>query len=66
MLPINSKFSSCASKVTGDPLRGTVRVTFTSSPAEYSFTGVSRRAILGAVILRPASIGQWINRHCFS
>ena len=66
MLPINSKFSACARKVTGNPLRGTVGVTFTSSDKVYRFTGVSRRAILGAVILPPASVGKWINRHCFA
>jgi len=66
MLPINSNFSSAASKVIGNPFKGTVRVTFTSGPTEYRFAGVSRRAILGAVILPPASVGQWINRHCFA
>jgi hypothetical protein len=63
-LPINSKFSSCARKVTGNPITGTVRVTFTSGSTEYRYTGVSRRAILGAAILPPVSVGQWVNRHC--
>lgn len=65
-LPIDCEFSSCARKVTGNPITGTVRVTFTSSPAEYRFTGVSRREIIEAVILRPLSVGEWINRHCFA
>jgi len=65
-LPINSKFSTAARKVTGNPFTGTVRVTFVSGPTEYRFPGVSRWEILGAVILPPASVGQWINRHCFT
>jgi len=65
-LPIDCQFSSAASKMTGNPITGTVGVTFTSSDKVYRFTGVSRRAILGAVILPPASVGQWINRHCFA
>ena len=66
MLPIDSKFSSAARKVTGNPITGTVRVTFTSGSKEYRFTGVSRRAILGAAIIAPLSVGQWLNRHCWS
>ena len=66
MLPINSKYSACARKVTRNPFRGTVRVTFTSGSKEYRFTGVSRRAILGAAILPPVSVGQWVNRHCWT
>jgi len=65
MLPIDSKYSDCASKVIGNPFTGTLRVTFTSSPKVYRFTGVSRRAILGAAILPPLSVGQWLNRHCW-
>ena len=66
MLPIDSKFSSAARKVTGNPITGTVRVTFTSGSKEYRFTGVSRRAILGAAIIAPLSVGQWLNRHCWA
>jgi hypothetical protein len=66
MLPINSKYSSAARKVTGNPIMGTVRVTFTSSSKEYRFTGVSRRQILSAVIIAPLSVGQWLNRHCWA
>ena len=66
MLPINSKYSAAARKVIGNPFKGTVRVTFTSGSKEYRFTGVSRRAILGAAILPPASVGQWLNRHCWN
>jgi len=66
MLPIDSKYSSAARKVTGNPFTGTVRVTFTSGPKVYRFTGVSRRAILGAAILPPMSVGQWVNRHCLA
>ena len=65
-LPIDCLGSSAAHKMTGNPITGTVRVTFTSSDKVYRFTGVSRREILGAVILPPASVGQWINRHCFT
>jgi hypothetical protein len=65
MLPIDSKFSSAARKVIGNPITGTVRVTFTSGSKEYRFTGVSRRAILSAAIIAPLSVGQWLNRHCW-
>ena len=40
MLTLNSKHSTAARKVTANPITGTVRVTFTSGPAEYRFTGV--------------------------
>jgi hypothetical protein len=66
MLPIDSKYSSAARKVTGNPIMGTVRVTFTSGSKEYRFTGVSRRAILSAAIIAPLSVGQWLNRHCWA
>ena len=66
MLPIDSKFSSAARKVTANPITGTVRVTFTSGSKEYRFTGVSRLAILSAVIIAPLSVGQWLNRHCWA
>jgi len=65
MLPINSKFSSAARKVIANPFTGSVKVTFTSGPKEYTFEGVSRRAILSAAIIPPASVGQWLNRHCW-
>jgi hypothetical protein len=66
MLPIDSKFSSAARKVTANPITGTVRVTFASGSKEYRFTGVSRRAILSAAIIAPLSVGQWLNRHCWA
>ena len=62
--PIDSKYSDCARKVTANPITGSVRVTFTSGPREYRFAGVSRRAILSAIAIRPVSVGQWVNRHC--
>ena len=65
-LPIDCQFSSAARKMTGNPITGTVRVTFTSSNKVYRFTGVSRREIIDAAFIPPASIGQWINRHCFA
>jgi len=64
LLPIDSKYSSCARKVSANPFTGSVCVTFTSGPKPYRFEGVSRRAILAAVALPPISVGQWINRHC--
>ena len=66
MLTIDSKYSDCARTVYANPITGTVRVTFTSGSKEYRFTGVSRRAILSAVIIAPLSVGQWINRHCWA
>jgi hypothetical protein len=64
MLPIDSKFSSAARTVYGNPFTGSVKVRFRSGSKQYRFTGVSRRAILSAAIVAPLSVGQWINRHC--
>lgn len=66
MFKIDSKYSSAARKVTANPFTGSVRVRFTSGSKQYRFTGVSRRAIISAVIIPPISVGQWINRHCWS
>ena len=66
MLQINSKYSDCARTVYANPITGTVKVRFRSGSKEYRFTGVSRRAILGAAILPPVSVGQWVNRHCWT
>ena len=49
-----------------NPITGTARVTFTTSGRQYRFTGVSRRAIAAAIIARPASVGQWVNCHCWA
>jgi hypothetical protein len=64
LLPIDSYGSSAVAKLSGNPIRGSVCVTFTSGPKPYRFEGVSRRAILAAAILPPLSVGQWVNRHC--
>ena len=64
LLPIDSKYSSAVKKLSANPLRGSVCVTFTSGPTPYRFEGVSRRAILKALVLPPLSVGQWVNRHC--
>jgi hypothetical protein len=66
MFPINSDYSVCARKVTANPITGTVRVTFKSGSKEYRFTGVSRRAILSAVVIAPLSVGEWVNHHCWA
>ena len=66
MLQINSRYSTCARTVYGNPLTGSVKVRFKSGSKQYRFTGVSRRAILSAAIIPPISVGQWINRHCWS
>ncbi len=65
MLPINSKFSSAITHITGNPITGSVRVTFTSGPKEYLMQA-RRREILKAAILPPVSVGQWVNRHCWA
>jgi hypothetical protein len=65
MLPINSKFSSAITKLSGNPFTGAIRVTFTSSPKEYLMQA-HRREILQAAILPPVSAGQWVNRHCWA
>ncbi len=56
--------STAVHRLTVNPITGTARVTFTSSVRQYRFTGVSRRAILSAAWHSPASLGQWVNRHC--
>jgi hypothetical protein len=66
LLPIDCAYSSCARKVSANPITGSVCVTFTSGPKPYYFEGVSRRAILKAIALPPISVGQWINRHCLA
>lgn len=48
-----------------NPLTGTAKVRWFASPlTEYRHTGVSRRAILGLMIGRDRSYGQWVNYNC--
>lgn len=56
--------STAVHRLSVNPFTGTARVQFTSSNRQYRFTEVSRRAILAAMIIRPVSSGQWVNRHC--
>ena len=56
--------SGAIHRLTVNPITGTAQVQFTSSRKTYRFAGVSRRAILSAAIIRPLSLGQWVNRHC--
>ena len=55
--------STAVHRLTVNPITGTARVIFTSGDS-YRFAGVSRRAILSAAWHSPASLGQWVNRHC--
>jgi hypothetical protein len=66
MFTIDSKYSSAARTVYANPITGTVRVRFNGGSKEYTFTGVSRRQILSAIVVPPISVGQWINRHCWA
>jgi hypothetical protein len=66
MFAIDSKYSDAARTVYANPFTGTVKVRFKNGSKQYRFTGVSRRQILSAVIIPPASMGQWINRHCWA
>ena len=65
-LPIDTEHSSAITRLTANPITGSVRVTFTSGATVYRFGGVSRRAILSAILLPPLSVGVWVNRHCFA
>ena len=56
--------SSAVHRLTVNPITGSARVQFTSSTKTYRYTHVSRRAILAAMLGCPASLGQWVNRHC--
>lgn len=56
--------SSAVHRLTVNPIMGTAQVQFTTSRRVYRFAGVSRRAMLSAAIIRPLSLGQWVNRHC--
>ena len=48
-----------------NPFTGTAKVRWFASPlTEYRHTGVSRRAILGLMIGRDRSYGQWVNYNC--
>jgi hypothetical protein len=58
--------SSAIHRLTVNPITGTARVQFTSSRKVYRFEGVSRRAMLSALVIRPLSLGQWVNRHCLA
>jgi hypothetical protein len=64
-LPIDSKYSSAIRRLSGNPFTGTVNVTFTSGPRQYTMKA-SRRQIIAAAILPPLSVGQWVNRHCWA
>ena len=48
-----------------NPFTVTAKVRWFASPlTEYRHTGVSRRAILGLMIGRDRSYGQWVNHNC--
>ena len=56
--------STAVSRMTADPIRGTVRVRFRGGTKFYRFENVSRRAIVSLLMMPPLSVGQWVNRHC--
>ena len=58
--------STAIHRLTVNPIRGTARVQFTSGHKVYHYKGVSRRAMLSALVIRPVSLGQWVNRHCLA
>ena len=64
-LPIDSEFSSAITHLTANPFTGSVRVVFTSSDRQYTMSA-SRRAIIGALLMPPLSVGGWVNQHCFN
>ena len=66
LYPINCNGSTCVWTLRLNPIMGTARVRWFSSPMkEYYYTGVSRRAILKMLWWSgDTSKGQWVNRHC--
>jgi hypothetical protein len=58
--------STAISKMTADPITGTVRVRFRGGTKFYRFENVSRRAIVMMLLRPPVSMGQWVNRHCLA
>ena len=56
--------STAISKMTADPITGTVRVRFRGGTKFYRYENVSRRAIIKMLINPPVSMGQWVNCHC--
>jgi hypothetical protein len=64
-LTIDSQFSSAITRLSGNPFTGAVLVTFTSSTRQYTMSA-SRRAIIGALLMPPLSVGAWVNQHCFN
>jgi len=66
--PINCKASTSVWTLRLNPITGTARVRWFSTPlTEYKHTYVSRRAILSLLWdSEGVSIGQWINRHCLA
>ena len=58
--------SFAISRMTADPITGTVRVRFRGGTKFYRFENVSRRAIAMMLINPPVSMGQWVNRHCLA
>ena len=64
-LTIDSQFSSAITRLSGNPFTGAVLVTFTSSERQYTMSA-SRRAIIGALLMPPLSVGGWVNQHCFN
>lgn len=63
-LPIDAEHSIAIRRLSGNPITGTVMVTFKSSDTSYRYDGVSRRSIIAAILMPPLSVGQWVNRHC--
>ena len=58
--------STAISRMTADPITGTVRVRFRGGTKFYRYENVSRRAIATMLVRPPLSMGQWVNRHCIA
>ena len=62
-MSVHFRTSKAVDYVTADLLRGKVNVQFTNG-SHYTYTNVSRRAILNLQLNPNMSLGFWVNSNC--
>ena len=63
MFNVTNRTSSAVRCLLVDPIRGTACVDFKNGYA-YSYSNVSRRAILNLLAQPNMSLGFWVNKNC--
>lgn len=64
-MQVSNRTSSAVRSIDTDILRGSVTVEFNNG-SEYTYTGVSRRAIANLLLQPNMSLGFWVNSNCLA